>query len=127
MFDKWPRFMLSVVVLIAILCLTLDGDAMGVDVGLFEGSDKVAHAIMFAGLSVVLCLDLQRADWSHCISWTRSVLVFAVASIIGVAVEFMQLYMPTGRSFEVEDMIADAVGALVGTLVFRLILRHVDH
>jgi VanZ family protein len=55
------------------------------------------------------------------------VLVFAVASIIGVAVEFMQLYMPTGRSFEVEDMIADAVGALVGTLIFRLILRHVDH
>ena len=119
--------MLSVVVLIAILCLTLDGDAMGVEVGLFEGSDKVAHAIMFTGLSVVLCLDLQRADWSHSISWTRSVLVFVVASIIGVAVEFMQLYMPTGRSFEVEDMIADAVGALVGTLLFRLILRHVDH
>ncbi|MBV9192392.1 MAG: VanZ family protein [Betaproteobacteria bacterium] len=74
----------------------------------FEQSDKVGHFIAYGGTMFWFCL-VYRAP--------RTRLVYAMGFIaMGVAIEYIQRW--TGyRSFEVYDMVADALGVLLGWAV----------
>ena len=86
----------------AILWLSFTSQPPQVD---FEQSDKVGHFIAYGGLMFWFC-QLYR----H----TRTRLAYATGFIaMGIAIEFLQ--RATGyRSFEVMDMLADAIGVLLG-------------
>jgi VanZ family protein len=85
-----------------ILWLSLTPQPPQVD---FEQSDKVGHFIAYGGLMFWFC-QLYRG--------TRTRLTYAAGFIaMGIAVEFLQ--RATGyRSFEVMDMVADAIGVALG-------------
>lgn len=71
----------------------------------FEQSDKVGHFLSYGGVMFWFCILYRSA---------RTRLVYAIAFIaMGIAIEFAQRW--TGyRSFEVYDMVADALGVVLG-------------
>src|SRR5207247_7188265 len=85
-----------------ILWLSLTPQPPQVD---FQQSDKVGHFIAYSGLMFWFC-QLYRG--------ARTRLAYAAGFIaMGIAIEFLQ--RASGyRSFEVMDMVADAIGVLLG-------------
>jgi VanZ family protein len=80
----------------------------------FEQSDKVGHFLAYGGTMFWFCLIYRRA---------RTRLAYAALFIaMGVAIEYIQRW--TGyRSFEVYDMLADAVGVILGWAVALLLFK----
>jgi VanZ family protein len=72
--------------------------------------DKIGHFLAYAGMAVLafLTFDSGRAR--------ISALVFAVA--LGAALEWGQSFVP-GRDMSLLDGIANTLGVLAGTLLFR--------
>ncbi len=113
---KIPVGVASVLTLVLILWLTLAPRPVGdVDVPLFEGADKVVHAVMFGWFALTLIWDAGkyrcRKGLYPYISALGAVLCASASGITGVAVEFMQRYLTQSRSFELNDIYADFIGA----------------
>ena len=115
-----PAWLFTALTVGLILWLTLSPDPLDdEDIPLFPGADKIAHAIMFGFLTVMILLDRQRKrEWRRL---TKRFILGAAATstFLGIAVEFAQLLMRMGRSFETADMLADAVGAFFCAWLFR--------
>jgi VanZ family protein len=77
----------------------------------FQQSDKVGHFLAYGGTMFWFCMLYRRP---------RTRLAYAVAFIgMGIAIEFAQ--GATGyRNFEVMDMVADALGVVLGWAVALL-------
>ena len=108
--------MLSVLCLSVILWLTLFPDPLGdTDIPLFPGADKLAHGLMFFGLTLCMLVDLKRKRGWKELQLPQISIVTLIGMLIGIGIEFLQPLV--GRSFEFLDMGADAFGAvLAGTL-----------
>lgn len=119
---RLPPWILTAVCALAIAWLTLAPHPIGdVEVPLFPGADKLVHGIMFGGLGLCIVLDWMRRDgrW-HAFSWRGWFVAGVVASLAGLGVEYCQLGMEMGRSFEWADWGADTVGAFVLPLLAAL-------
>lgn len=82
--------------------------AQPVAVGLIPAPwDKLAHGVVFAVLAVTIGLG------SGMLGWRRFFLAFAGALLVGVVDEWHQMSLP-GRQAGMDDLIADAVGSLLG-------------
>lgn len=76
------------------------------DVGQPEGSDKLAHFILYYFFAAAVF-------WAACPSTTRgkaAVIAFAAAAAYGATDEIHQWFVP-GRTMSLYDWIADAAGA----------------
>jgi len=75
--------------------------------------DKWVHIGLFAGLTFLTAYPFIRAQRS-----TKKLLIKICILFIayGVSVEFIQKYFASERSFDITDMIADAVGCCLGYL-----------
>ncbi|HEX7000690.1 MAG TPA: VanZ family protein [Trueperaceae bacterium] len=94
-----------------IFWLSSTPDAGGVFRFLPEGADKVLHGGAFLMLSALLTLATGRP------------LVSALAALAyGVSDEVHQLFVP-GRTADLADLLADAVGAAVGAWLVGYLLR----
>jgi VanZ family protein len=74
------------------------------------GFDKLVHAAVFAVQAVLIARALRgpRQRWWYALG----------ASIaFGAATEWQQHFIPS-RSMELDDLLADAIGAVVGLVVF---------
>ncbi len=74
------------------------------------GSDKVLHAVAYAVLGVLSYLSFKKSGLNKRVI----ALSFFLAAIYGITDEFHQSYVP-GRNAAVGDVIADAVGAFLGS------------
>ncbi len=75
--------------------------------------DKLCHAVAFGSFAALLWFAIGfRSSWAN---W---------AAIVGIASldEFHQLFVP-GRSAEVSDVVADAVGAAIVTFILHRLSR----
>jgi len=101
------------VILIILLCLP--GSMMpGTGIFSIEHLDKVVHVILF-GTNVVFW-GWYFVNRSHPQSQNRIFLSAGFITIIlGIVLEFVQLYFIPNRSFDGYDIVADAVGAAGGT------------
>lgn len=75
-----------------------------------ENGDKVQHFFGYAVLAVLGFRVLQRSVW-----------VWLAASLMGVGVEIAQSFTPW-RSFDTNDMLANACGAVIGLLICRILV-----
>ncbi len=101
--------------LVILAALLLPGDSIP-EVSLV-GFDKLAHLTVFLvfGWLWMAALDLpsaRRAWW-----------VFVGGCVYAVGTELLQAGLPLGRSPEVFDLAADALGTLVGVLAYRFAER----
>lgn len=122
-FDKLPSWSASVVVLIVILVLTLDSNTVQIDLPNIVGIDKLVHGIMFGGLAMSICLDIQRRNWSALIGIGSVIVAIVISSVVGVTVEMLQYWIANGRTYETYDIVADVVGAFVLGFVARILLK----
>lgn len=79
--------------------------------GLFGVShlDKLVHVVFFA-----ILVFLWRFYFAEPLKFTMLLLILAVC--YGLGVEMIQHYFIANRSFDVGDVIADAIGAIAGLL-----------
>jgi len=100
--------------------LCIPGDALP-DVG-DEGIpnlDKAVHVLLFAGLSFTwfLYVKARHLMMKNVRAFQLSLLFFLAASSFGLLMEFVQRDFIPHRSFDWLDVLADACGALVGSIV----------
>lgn len=116
----WP----SAVTLAAVLWLTLAPQPLpDLDVPVFEGLDKVIHAVMMGGLTAAIMFDRRRCGhWNLRKSDTgrqhilTSGVVFWICLCVAVfsaADEWAQGALGMGRSSDFYDWIADMFGIIV--------------
>lgn len=119
---KFPPWTLTIICVAAILWMTLAPHPLGEEeLPLFPGADKLAHAIMFGGVAVVVLLDLARRN-DRPLPRPKTVwCVAAFSSIFGATVEIAQWRMGLGRSFEWSDIIADTAGAFIFSWLWLLL------
>jgi VanZ family protein len=105
---------------IILLCLpgsTIPGD------GLFSipHLDKVAHVILFGG--IVLFWGFYKQTYRQTgRQWQRIIVTITFLNIVlGIVLEYLQLYYIPNRSFDIGDIVADAAASILilGYLVFR--------
>lgn len=90
---------------------------------IFQFQDKIIHAIAFAALAFFLAGALQRT-WQTRIA-LKFLIICLIVALYGLSDEWHQSFTP-GRHSDVYDVIADAVGAIIGASMFNTILkRHV--
>ena len=70
------------------------------------------HLIAYAGLSLLTVRALANARLHH-VTWRVVVAAIAISTAYGVSDEYHQLFVP-GRTFELLDIAADAIGSVVG-------------
>lgn len=83
------------------------------------GNDKLIHALMYAGLSLLLMIGVGEKG---CDRWGYDLLVWGVASLYGGVLELLQAYCTISRTGDWLDWISDVVGAIVGIGLLRLIV-----
>ncbi|MDB3929841.1 VanZ family protein [Paracoccaceae bacterium] len=74
-----------------------------------SGSDKVYHLISFAILTLPIAIIRPRAIW----------IILSLSIAYGGAIEVLQPLV--NRNCEMTDFLADAVGAMLGVIVARLL------
>lgn len=122
---RLPAWILTIVTLAVIFWLTLAPHPVGdMDLPLFPGADKIVHALMFGFLTSVILLDLSRGgEWRKIKGW--ELIISAAASIaLGVVIEYIQQAMNLGRSFDILDMVADAVGPVLAVILWKILARY---
>lgn len=115
-----PAGVPGALVVALILYLTLAPQPLGDDAPeLFEGADKVVHAIMFGAMSFTLSLDRLMGRGS--VTGRALAVITAVTIATGIVIEWLQGAMDAGRSADFADAIADTAGALAGAWLFTRI------
>jgi VanZ family protein len=90
-------------------------------------SDKVAHALLYAGLGFLLARALA-GGFRRQVAWRVVLVVAAFSAAYGLSDEFHQLFVPH-RTFDLRDLAADVLGGATGAVLLRLwgILRESRH
>lgn len=79
-------------------------------------ADKWTHFVLFGGFAL---LWLRAYPRGARLPWLFTIAIIATA--VGVLVELLQDVLPTlGRTGDVYDAVADAVGGILGCLIFGL-------
>jgi polysaccharide biosynthesis protein VpsQ len=86
-------------------------------VGMIPYGDKIAHAVLYGIMVYLLNYGFNGKRWGR--AEIGSVIVFSFALIEEVS----QLYFPS-RSFDWFDLLADAVGIVVVTVVYRIMKKN---
>lgn len=76
--------------------------------------DKLIHVVLFAVLVGLFYRPwlLRSSKSATSAAWLYAIPLLAIA--YGVSIEFIQLYFIPNRGFEINDMLADAVGCVAG-------------
>jgi VanZ family protein len=80
--------------------------------------DKIVHFCLWGGTVFFLSIGYFR---QHRRITNLNLVIFALlAALYGLAIELIQKYIATSRSFEWDDLLADTLGAFAGILAFKL-------
>lgn len=85
----------------------------------FPFRDKGIHIVEYAVLGW-LCAAASSRTWPSASAWRTVSFAVFVAALWGMSDEIHQAFVP-GRSSELADVAADALGSLVGALAWRWI------
>jgi VanZ family protein len=109
---KYITLLVSALIIIAVL---IPGrDLPDVSIGSY---DKLIHMAMFATWAVAV-----RYDFKDRFSLS---MIFGAGLLFSLLTEVLQLLVE-GRSFDLYDMAADAIGLIVGLLVSGVLLKLID-
>ncbi|MEI6827627.1 MAG: VanZ family protein [Desulfuromonadales bacterium] len=117
--NPWARKTVGAVYLIVIALLSLWPAKSIPHLSLFFGADKLVHICMYLGLSFLAC-------WIYDIGHQRIWFIYSLLMVVfmyGALMEVLQHTMRAGRSFDLKDMIANLVGAIIGTLIYKYLDR----
>ena len=102
--------------LLTIILLCLPGSAIPT-VGMYglKNLDKFIHFVFFGFLAMSWAINFS---FRSPIQWKKWIIIFCLFSIsLGIALEFVQLYFIPNRDFDVWDIVADSLGAILFSAV----------
>lgn len=117
------RFVPAGWTIITIILLLLPGSTIPGD-GLFSipHFDKIVHVLLFGGIVFWWAFHLYFRRFHHQ-KWRKTIAFLTAFSVVlGIVLEFLQLYFVPNRSFDNGDIVADAAGAILAG-VFHLIVK----
>lgn len=86
--------------------------------------DKLAHVLLYFVATCVFILDYAKSKLPHHIN-TEKMLAFTAASIVlGAVMEVGQLVSKLGRMFDVLDIVANTIGAILAFLFIKFWYMH---
>jgi VanZ family protein len=80
--------------------------------------DKLVHAILFG--SFVFLWSYYYTIKKNAILINRYTALLVIASLYGIATEFIQKYFIPNRDFSIYDIAADIAGAVIGYVIVRI-------
>ena len=86
----------------------------------FKNSDKVVHCLLFFFLNCSYLYDYTKLRSPHHTSFNKDLALTTLAGSVGLLSETAQLAMGLGRTFDIYDIVADAIGAFIALLFMRL-------
>ena len=84
-------------------------------------ADKIAHVGVFALLTLFTTTGLRRQIRFVYLRERARFVAFTGGVLYGTVLEFAQSEFTTGRFLEVGDLVANALGCILGIVIFRLI------
>jgi VanZ family protein len=82
--------------------------------------DKWVHISLFTGLTFLIAYPFTRANRST----KKLLMIICITCVLyGVAIEFIQKYFASDRSFDYTDMIADACGCIFGYILSKWLIN----
>lgn len=81
-----------------------------------EHGDKLSHLAAYAILSFLLMHALNN-DLEN-LQWKKSLMI---AAFYGLCMEFIQYLFYTDRHFDILDIIANIIGAILGIIIYKKI------
>ncbi len=113
---KWPYTLLLTLYCVGIFILSHHSSPPIPKTTLFAftGADKIAHAILYAGLAGCLSIGLRRSN-DHVRPWVQCFIPIIFAILYGLSDEIHQLFIPK-REFDWWDICADGLGASAAQL-----------
>lgn len=89
-------------------------------------ADKVIHMILFGSLALSVFSHFEQYSNSTFQSIRIKALALIVCISYGIGMEFYQKYFVPSRGFEVGDMLADAIGALLALPLFSMVKQYIQ-
>jgi VanZ family protein len=87
--------------------------------------DKIIHITIFAVLVYMFCRPIQLKGFFTSIITKIYFLIAVICIIYGFIMELIQKWFIPGRGFEGWDIMADAVGCLIGYFIAKTIVKKV--
>lgn len=84
--------------------------------------DKVAHALIFAVLTLLMIVGFLKQHSSHTLRYNAVQAALIIGVVYGVLLELSQYFIPT-RDLDYRDIIANVGGCVSGYLAFLLIYK----
>lgn len=108
--------------LLIIILLSIPGSAIPkVSIGL-QHVDKLVHFILFGIFPVLWSYYFIQKKGNT--NWKQLILIFCIISILlGISLEYVQHYFVVNRDFDLADIIADSLGAIVFGIILILLER----
>ena len=115
-------------VLIFILLSTPSSGVSGIVASILSlpFADKVIHMILFGSLALSVFSHFEQYSNSAFQSIRTKALALIACISYGIGMEFYQKYFVPSRGFEVGDMLADAIGALLALPFFSMVKQYIQ-
>jgi VanZ family protein len=85
--------------------------------------DKLVHATLFGSFVFLWSIYYATRKEKNNNSDSRFVLILIIACLYGVATELMQKYLIPNRDYDIYDIMADSIGAVLGFLFVLLTVK----
>ena len=115
----WPAILW--ILLVLYLC-TIPGDKIPSSSFLDKiHADKIVHLGLFGCTVLLLCIGYYLSK-GH-VSQLTLIFIVIAASVYGLVIEYIQKFWAVHRSFDMSDVAADIVGAILGVIAFKLVRK----
>jgi VanZ family protein len=85
--------------------------------------DKLVHATLFGTFVFLWSIYYATRKEKNNQSDSRFVLIMIIACLYGYGTELMQKYIIPNRDYDIYDILADSIGAVLGFLIVRLTVK----
>ena len=85
--------------------------------------DKLVHATLFGTFVFLWSVYYATRKEKNNQSDSRFVLIMIIACLYGYGTELMQKYIIPNRDYDIYDILADSIGAVLGFLIVRLTVK----
>src|SRR5258706_6085937 len=86
--------------------------------------DKIAHLFLFGVLAYLFIKGFRKQTTFAVLNQYPKMYAILISIIYGIVIELLQEYVFYGRSGEMNDAMADAVGALIGLWVYKVSVKY---
>ena len=122
--DFYPGLIISIFIMVI---MGLPGNYFPKVVSFWDwlGPDKVIHLIVFGMLSYSMLWGYRKKIMSHDVQYIKKsfLLTLLLSVSYGALTELMQKYVFINRFGSIYDFIADAIGCVLGAIVFFLYFK----